>query len=218
MKRILFFLSLILMGLPSKGQSTSKEAIKLLDLVKADLKTHTNRKISFTNTIETPAAEPGAKPRVLKEKGTLYIKGDLFKLEYGGNTYLNDGKRTFVIMPEDLEVSIMEAGEESGAITPSGILKMLEEKKFTYSLGRKVTVAGKTVQYINLKPVAASDLEMIEIGVDVQTKQMVAFVERGMNKVVNKFTIDAQDLNFKFAPDFFVFKKSDYPNYYIPKF
>lgn len=218
MKRIFYLLFLALMAFGVQAQASAKEALKLLELVKTDLRTNKNRKIEFTNTIETPAAIQGEKPRVLKEKGLIYIKGDLFKLEYGGNIYLNDGKRTFIIMPEDQEVSVMDASDDAGAITPSGILKMLEKKKFSYSLGRKVTVGNKTVQYINLKPVAASDLEMIEIGVDTKTKQLVAFVERGMNKVVSIFTIEKQNSNFKFAPDFFVFKKADYPNYYIPKF
>jgi outer membrane lipoprotein-sorting protein len=197
-------------------QNTAKEAQALLEEVKKDLKVRQNRKITFTNIIETPAAVVGEKPRVLKEKGVVYIKGDLFRLEYGGNIYLFDGKKTYIIMPDDEEVTIMDANEETAAITPTGILKTLEQGKFSYRMGKTATKNGRKIQYIELKPVAASDLELIEIGIDMEQKQLVSFSERGMNKVVNKFVIEAQEIDYKFPPGFFVFKKSDYPNYYIP--
>jgi outer membrane lipoprotein-sorting protein len=200
------------------SQNTAKEAMQLLEEVKADLKARKNRKIVFTNVIETPAAVPGEKPRILKEKGIVYIKGDLFKLEYGGNIYLYDGKKTYIIMPDDEEVTIMDANEETAAITPTGILKTLEQGKYSYRLGKTAVKNGKKIQYIELKPVAASDLELIEIGVEPQTKQLVSFSEKGMNKVVNRFEIESQEIDYKFTADFFVFKKSDYPNYYIPGF
>ncbi|MCH8554571.1 MAG: outer membrane lipoprotein carrier protein LolA [Schleiferiaceae bacterium] len=217
--KILPLVALLFFGLTAAQNNTSKQAIELLEKAKKEMQSHKNQVIQFTNIIETPAPIAGEPSRKLTEKGTITLAGDQFRLEYGGNIYLNDGKRTFIIMPDDMEVSLLESGEDDDiALSPTKILESFSNNKYSYKLGSIETINGKKVQNIILKPVAAADVALLEVGIDVNTNRLVTFTETGMNKVVTKFIIDKMTINTTLAADFFTFKRADYPGYYIPKF
>ena len=112
-----------------------QEAKDLLEKSKKATQAFKNYKIEFKNSITSPTGNE-AKPTVTRSmEGTIYVKGDTYRLILNDMVYINDGKHMYIVDPEIEEVDKMELDEEA-PLTPTAILSEFD-KNYSYKLGDK---------------------------------------------------------------------------------
>ncbi|MGC9150293.1 MAG: LolA family protein [Microbacter sp.] len=127
---------------------------------------HSSVKMNFTTLVEMPATRK-------KETagGTLWMKGNKFKLSMDGMTSYFDGKTQWVYQPDNKEVTISSiSGKDQQAVNPLAILSNYEGKsvKIIFDPNVKSTAASET---IDLFPTNLSANEFkIELRLDKKTK------------------------------------------------
>lgn len=192
---------------------TNKEARALLEEVKAKTMSFKNQKITFTNVLEVPNSDPDKAPTKRDLTGTIYLKGDAYRLEMSGVTYLYDLKNLHIIDEDTEEIDITSVEDET-PLSPTSILNEFD-KGYSLKLAEKKTVNGKTVQYVMLKPTGASDVIDVVLGIDMKTKMIYSYRMLGMNKVVTLLTITDYQTDLSLPANTFVFNEDDWDGYYI---
>lgn len=203
MKQFLTFIALLFLSVSLQAQNT-QNAKKLLDEVSAKTKSYQNivLEFSFNN---------GQKD----VKGKAAIQGEKYVVDFMGITQLFDGSKMYIINPEDEEVTVASAnGANSQAVSIAHLLTFYK-KGYTYSWDKKQTVAGKTIQYIKLKPTNSKDVQEIYLGIDTKTKNIYSRTDvyKGGSKTI--LTVKSFKTNQSLSKNHFTFTKSKYPNYYI---
>jgi outer membrane lipoprotein-sorting protein len=207
----LAFLSLVLMS--AVPQSSNKEAKELLGKATAKLKSYEQLYISFSYNFVNTRVDP---PVTQNENGTIAIKGDNYHLNFMNIEQIRSGNKLYTILKDDEEVQVTaydaEAAEQG--LTPTSLLSSYE-KGYSYKLGGSEKVAGKTIQYVVLKPVASEEIDKIMIGIYTDSKQLYSVKQWGKNGTELTLTIKTFEPNKKLAAGYFSFNRKDYPNYYI---
>lgn len=85
------------------------------------------------------------------QKGTIFIKGDKYKLTLSDQEVISDGKTIWTFLKESNEVQINEATAKAGSITPNTIFTIYETGFGSRFMGEKKT-GTKTLQIIDLVP------------------------------------------------------------------
>ncbi|MCT4622696.1 MAG: outer membrane lipoprotein carrier protein LolA [Schleiferiaceae bacterium] len=193
---------------------TNKEARALLEEVKAKTLSFKTQKITFDNSIEIPSADPAKAGTKRNMQGVISLKGEAYRLELNGMIYLNDGKSMYIIDPDIEEIDVTTTDDGEMPLSPTSILSEFD-KGYSLKLGDKKTVSGKKIQYVILKPTGASDISLVEIGVDMSTKTVYSYKMTGTNKVITILTITDYKTDLNLPANTFVFNKADWPGYYI---
>lgn len=150
-----------------------------------------------------------------KQSGSLDIQGDKYFIKMMGITQIYDGKKSYTINPEDEEVTVAKLSANSGAITPSSALSFFT-KGYSYELGEKKNIGGKSIQYLVLKPTdSKSKNKEVLLGIDTATKHIYNIIETLPNGKKSTITIQNFKVNPTFNSSHFVFNSSKYSNYYI---
>lgn len=191
---------------------TNKEAEKLLKEVRKKTEGYKTQTIAFTNQIDAPTGKPD-KPRSKRtSNGTAKVKGQKFRVALDGMIFLNDGKKAYIIYPEEEEINAFK--EEDGAmnLTPSSILSGYE-KGYSYAMAGKETIKGKTIQYIRLKPKASAEIKEIIIGIDMGAKQLYSFQQMAQDGVNTTLTVTSYAVNQPLADDLFSIKSAEFKGF-----
>ena len=155
-----------------------------------------------------------------KEQGSLMVQGDTYLLKLMGITQLCDGKNTHTINPENEEVLIepIDSNETSG-LNPSTLFSFYKEGySFEWDITQPLR-AGKTIQYIKLTPIDTyAQAAYLLLGIDIKTKHIYKLIEVGDNGTETTLTVRTFKPDTTIKPETFVFKETDYPNYYIDRF
>ena len=61
------------------------------------------------------------------QKGTLYIKGDKYRLEFAGQDVISDGKTRWTYVKDANEIQIDNQRKDENAITPTNIFTLYEK-------------------------------------------------------------------------------------------
>jgi len=203
MKKFLTFITLLFLGLTLQAQNT-QNAKKLLDEVSAKTKNYKNIVLDFS-------FNNGQK----EMKGTAAIQGEKYVVEFMGITQLFDGSKMYIINPQDEEVTVASAGGSNSQAVSIAHLLTFYQKGYSYSWDKKQTVAGKTIQYIKLKPTSAKDVQEIYLGIDTQTKNIYSRTDVYKSGSKTVLTVKSFKTNQTLSKNHFTFTKSKYPNYYI---
>ena len=144
------------------------------------------------------------------KKGTLYLKGDAYKLSVESQIVLSDGKTVWTYLDDSNEVMVSDAELGEDAMTPSTLLTSYY-KEYKASFVNDKANTAKDLKTIELKPTTAKKFTKIQIGVDEKKIQLVnlAVFDNGGNKFV--YDLSKMTTNIVLAQDFFTFKKADYP-------
>lgn len=191
----------------------AQEARDLLNEVKAKTQSYTNQKITFTNTLEVPNSNPDKPVTKRSMNGIISVKGDAYRLEMGDLVYIFDTKKLHIIDPDIEEVDITVLDEDV-PLSPTSILNEFD-KGYSLKISGTKMVNGKKLTLVNLKPIGASDIVDVELGIYADSKQLYSYKMLGMNKVVTILTITDYQTNLDMPANTFTFNKSDWPNYYI---
>jgi hypothetical protein len=146
------------------------------------------------------------------------MKGNQFVLNFMGVTKIFDGRKSYTIVPEDEEVTILTVNEkDNSAITPSKMLTFFNSG-YKFSMDILQDIKGRKIQYIKLVPTNSKDQRKeILLGIDIQTKHIYNLIEMGKKGTKTTLTVNSFKTNQPLSKNQFIFAQSKYPNYYINK-
>jgi outer membrane lipoprotein-sorting protein len=194
-------------------QAQDKKAKDLLDKVTAKVKSYNNIRIDFKYSLNN------AKENINQDsKGTVVMKGNQYVLDFMGVTKIFDGKKNYMIVPEDEEITISKVDEnDDSAITPSKMLTFFNSG-YKYSMDIVQNVGGKKIQYVKLVPINTKDARKeILVGIDTKTNIIYNVIEIAKKGTKTTLTVNSFKTNQALPKNQFTFVASKYPNYYINK-
>jgi outer membrane lipoprotein-sorting protein len=185
---------------------TSKEAKSLLDEVAQKVDSYKNIYIEFNHKFDNEDADVHQETR-----GNVYLKGDLYHLNYMGTEQIYDGKKTYLIIHEDEEVIIQKNSEnEEDTLTPSKMFSFYKNG-FNYEMGELKTIKGIKIQYVKLNPIDSnSEIDHFLIGIDVKTKHIYNILETGNNGTITTLEIQSFKTNQAISEKLFIFDQIKY--------
>jgi len=208
---LVLFLGLAFAQDPNEKLTQDPKAKVILDQVTAKTKGYQSMKATFLYTLENQQ-----KNTKETKKGTIYIKGQKYKIFFHGlNTEVFfDGKVLATYMITDNEVTYSEPDlNAENTLTPNNIFTFYE-KGFFYRRLKDEVIGSKTLNVIELVPMEREKkgFSKIKLKID-KAKQVIASVKSfGKNGV--HFTIDVNDFtpNVKVTDALFTFDEKSYPD------
>ena len=205
----ILFLSLFIATV-AFAQSAEK-AKSLLDEVSAKMGAYENMYIGFSQTLSNEEAgiKEGDEPPI---NGEINLKGEKYRLNYLGNHFIYDGAKLYVINHDEKEISISDndLSDDDGFIYPSKLLTFYKEG-YNLEMGKLQNIKGKKIQFVTLNPIDSnSEIIMVELGIDVNTKHIYKLIQTGINASKTMFTINEFKKNEDLSENFFSLNKTKY--------
>jgi outer membrane lipoprotein-sorting protein len=189
-----------------------EKAKGILDEVAAKTKTYTSIKAEFVSVMEKQITNTESKVTDT-QSGTLYLKGNKYKLEFKGQTILCDGKTQWTYIKESNEVQINNAPDPKATdnINPVNIFT-LYEKGYKYKYEKETLVNGAKADIVNLYPLDADkkSYHTIKLIIDKTKKQIVSVKILNKNGTFTTITVKNFITNSEMPDTLFIFNKSDY--------
>lgn len=178
---VLMILCLVSFVLTAQQEPQAKAAFeRAVSIMK-----HSSVKISFSTIINMPTAK-----RKESVSGTLWLKGNRFKLIMDGSVSYFDGKTEWVYQPETNEVTIASiSGKEQQALNPLAVLSEYEGSaaKIIFDRDVKTTVSDEVIDLFPANG-AANEFK-IELRLNKQTKYPQAITLFGRDGTRTYITI-----------------------------
>jgi outer membrane lipoprotein-sorting protein len=218
MKKLTLSFLLLFLGITSINYAQENKAKSLLDEVSTKMTSYKNMKIEFNSTLtneDADLAEGDEEPL----KGTVFLEGEKYNLDYIGTHFIFDGKKLYVINHNEKEVAINDGDfdSEDGFIYPSKLLTFYKEG-YNFKMGKTETIKGNKIQFIELTPIdSESDIVKVELGYNVKTKHIYKLAQTGSNGSKTTFTITSLKGNQTLPKSTFSFDRDAYlkKNYII---
>ena len=198
MKKLIYLIFLF----PCVIFAQDQKAKTILDQLSNKTKSYTSIKAKFTNTFSSTVTDINE-----SQSGTLYLKGDAYRLEMEAQTIICDGETNWIYLPNDEEVNITEIDDEENELNPSKIFTIYENG-YKYKFVRE---DGKNY-HIDLFPEESGPFTKVELFINKSKMQISSFTMIDKQGSHFKYVIDSFVTNKEMNNDFFVFKTSDYPN------
>jgi outer membrane lipoprotein-sorting protein len=207
MKKISLLFGLVIMMLTTFGQSNDPAAKKVLDAVSNKFKSYKAVQSNFTLQVEDAHGKvQGTK------KGTVFMKGQKYRVNITGQEIYSDGKSVWTYDKAANEVTITQLDVSGSGITPQKLFTSFYDKDFLYKLNGEKKVAGKVVQEIELTPVDKTKaFHKVYLLVDKKTQNV--YSTKVLEKNGNKYSYTVNTMNGKAAvpDDTFVFNAGAHP-------
>lgn len=204
-KSLLLFLS-VLVSLASIAQTSDPAAEAILKKVEAKYEAYKNLKIEYTQMIKNPESDLDQ-----ELNGTLYLMGDLFRIETAGQILMSDNEKLWVYFEEGNEVTIDFFNEEE-VFKPSDIFSMYD-KDFKYTKAGEARINGQMYDVLLFSPLSRDDYDIHTIRLYVNQNDYgiaKAEIKDKMNNLVI-YQIDKVSTNLNIDESFFKFNRANYP-------
>jgi outer membrane lipoprotein-sorting protein len=177
----------------------------LLDKVSKQMASKENISLEFNYALFNAEAKINQ-----ETSGKVYIKGDKYHFEYLGVIQINDTKKTYTIVPDNEEVTIVDNKNAIDEMNPAKILSFYKEGyRFTWDILQNV--GGRKIQYIKLNSIdSTSDIASILLGIDTLKNEVFKVIETGKNGTKTTITISQYKSNSTFDPALFIFDEKKY--------
>lgn len=207
MRNLYVILALILSSTLVNAQKSDPEAKQVLDAVSAKFKTFTTVQANFTYKVEN------ADGKALSTKtGTVKMKGNKYRVSFGGQEIFSDGKTIWNYDKGSNEVTVSSVDESGSGLTPQKLFTNFYDKDFLYILNGEKKVGGKTMQEIEMTPTDKSKaFHKVYVQVDkaARTIYSTRVLENGGNRYT--YTVSTMKTNVPIDDQQFTFDKSKYP-------
>jgi outer membrane lipoprotein-sorting protein len=207
MKKIYLLAAMVFVAFSGSAQGSDPVAKKVLDAVSNKFKTYKAVQSAFTLQVE----DSKGKVQGVK-KGTVYMKGDKYRVNITGQEIFSNGKDVWTYDRGANEVTITQIDPSGSGITPQKLFTSFYDKDFLYKLNGEKTVNHKVVQEIELTPVDKTKA-FHKVYLLVDKKNQTIYSTRILEKNGNKYSYTVNNLNGKAAisDNMFVFNKNNYP-------
>ncbi len=145
-----------------------------------------------------------------KTEGTLFVKGDKYRLLIAGQVVICDGITTWTYIKDADEVQINSVENSEESITPNKLLTSYN-KDYKSKFVKETFQYGTTVNVIELTPTEGKSFSSVRVIIDKAKDQLLEITIFDKNGSTYSYIIN------KFAPDTaiddsqFTFNKSEFP-------
>lgn len=194
----------VFIGLCASAQTGDPAAKKILDAVSAKMKGYETMKFEFTYTMENP------KEKIKETKtGSIYIKGDKYRLYIADQIIICDGKTVWTYLKEDNEVQINDV-DPNNDNTPNKMLTAYGDN-YKPKLIKEMPKAGKIIQVIDLTPIKTRSFYKLRVEIDKAEVMVYSSTIYDKNGSTFTYTMTNFVPNPKVLDSRFTFNKADYP-------
>lgn len=208
MKNIfLVLLSLVLFSANAQQKAgADKNAEKLLNTISKRYKNFKSMKADFVYSVESKASNVQE-----KQKGTLLVKGNKFKLDIAGQIIICDNQTLWTYSKEVNEVQISHYNPKENAIRLDDIFTMYG-KGFLYKIVEEKKEAGKDIAVVELTPKdKKKNYFKIKLTIDKTNQTIIKSVVYDKSGTIHTYTITNQVPNLKVEDKTFTFDPAKYP-------
>jgi outer membrane lipoprotein-sorting protein len=199
------FLFFLLMGSFLFAQEGDKRSQEILKQVADKTKAYETISVKFAYAMDNNEANIHE-----SYEGTLLIKGDMYRLNIGGQVVICDGKTVWTYIEDAEEVQIHDASTGSEGITPSMLLTSYN-KDYRSKLIKDGIENGVKSWVIDLVPIKGKSFFKVRVTVDQAKKQFTSFSIYEKNGSLFTYRIKEFKPNVPAGPEKFTFRKSDFP-------
>ncbi|MFI5194806.1 MAG: outer membrane lipoprotein carrier protein LolA [Chitinophagales bacterium] len=212
MKLILSVLSVFLITISCLGQNNSlgqndPEAKQILDKASARIKAYKSIQAVFTLEIQD-----GEGKSQDTKKGTIWMKGNAYKVDITGQEIYSDGKTIWTYDKSSNEVTITKSDPSSSALSPQKLFTNFYDKDFLYKVNGEKKQGAKTVQEIEMTPIDKTrNFHKIYLYIDKKSHMVVSgkMLDKSGNRYL--YTINNLKGNLPLTDGSFVFDKAKHP-------
>jgi outer membrane lipoprotein carrier protein len=192
----------------NKANTQDKDAEKLLDIISKRYKNFKSIKADFTYGVENKAEKQNE-----KQKGTLYVRGNKFKLDIAGQLIICDNENVWSYSKELNEVQVNKYNPKENAIRIEDIFTMYN-KGFIYRIEDvKKEKDGREIATVELTPKDKKrNYFKIKLTIDKTNQTILKSTVYDKNGTIHNYIINNQVPNIKLAENFFSFNKADFPS------
>ena len=207
MKKILLLLCTAVLVSVSHAQY-DKKAKEILDKVSAKNKAFTTEKVDFLYIQEN------VNDKTKNAKGgSLWLKGNKYKLDLMGNTIFCDSKTIWSYIKESNEVNVSNVADQEGSILNPAKVFTMYEKGFKYKLIRERFESNRSVYEIELYPEKVNESQYSKVRLIIDKDKMQLYLVQYFAKDANRVTIEIKKIltNEDISDATFTFDKTKFP-------
>lgn len=207
MRTLYLVMALLISGSVVTAQTNDPAAKQVLDAVSAKFKTFSSVQANFSYKVED------AKGKTMSTKtGTVWMKGNKYRVSFGGQEIFSDGTTVWNYDKSTNEVTINNVDASGTALTPQKLFTNFYDKDFLYLLNGEKKVGAKTLQEIEMTPTDKSKpFHKVYLQVDKAAKTIYStkVLENGGNRYT--YTVSNMKTNGALTDNQFAFDKKKYP-------
>lgn len=200
MKKLFFSFIFLLIGVGIVNAQTAKQ---WLDKVYSKYQNASSYYIKFD-------FEHHNSGKTSKQSGEVYSAKQKFNLNVKDVNQIFDGKKLYTISKDEKEVVISNASNTEDFLTPTKVLNSYKTG-YHYTLDKKQSVGGHTIQYIKLTPTTQNTtMKYSLLGVNVKNNQIYSYQEFGKDGSKTLITVKEYLENLIIHKDYFNFDQKKY--------
>lgn len=188
-------------------QPDTKTAKEILNGVSVKYKSYSSVKATFTMKVES-----GVNQITDQKSGTLYVKGNKYKLEMNNQEVICNNAMIWTFLKDANEVQVNNYEPDESTINPSQIFTIYE-KNFLVGYIEEKNQNGKIYQVIDMTPNdKTKPYFKVRLMIDKTAKSV--YSAKVFDKNGNKYIYEIQKLtpNFSVTDSFFTFDTKTHPN------
>jgi outer membrane lipoprotein carrier protein len=197
------FFTIILLFISTNLSAQDQLAKDLLNNLSTNTKSFKNIKVSFLSTMENKTHKINE-----KQKGTLELQEDKFRLIMTEQTIISDGEIQWIYLADMNEVQIMEYDSEDDIMSPNKIFTIYE-RGYKYNYVGTNNEKGKLLQIIDLFPEESGPFVKVTLAIDADKNQLHQITMKDKNGGTYTYLITKFESNLILLP--FNFNTSDFP-------
>ena len=207
MRKIYLAIALLISGSVVMAQKNDPAAKQVLDAVSNKFKTFNSVQAGFTYKVEDVKGKA-----MSTKKGNVSMKGNKYKVSFGGQEIFSDGNTVWNYDKNSNEVTINNVDASGSALTPQKLFTNFYDNDFLYLLNGEKKIAGKTMQEIEMTPTDKSKpfhKVYLQVNKAAKTIYSTKVLENGGNRYT--YTVSNMKTNAALTDKQFTFDKSKYP-------
>jgi len=209
-KKILYLIIVTFITHFSLAQSTDekgdKKSNEILDRLTSITESYGTIKTEFLYKMKNLEADIDE-----TTQGTLYVKGDKYRLLIAGQEVISDGETIWTYIEDAEEVQVNSAEESEEAITPSNLLTAYN-KDYKSKFIRESFQYGTTVNVIDLTPVEGKSYYKVRVIIDKGKDQLLEITIFDKNGSTYSYIISEFSPNVELEDSYFNFNLADFPD------
>jgi outer membrane lipoprotein carrier protein len=203
---ILLLTSSVFTAVAQQKNVSDKNAEKLLSTISKRYKAFKSIKADFVYSIESKVDKVTE-----KQKGTLLVKGNKFKLDIAGQTIICDNSTIWTYSQEINEVQVSTYNPKEGVIRIDDIFTMYS-KGFISKITEEKKEAGRDIIIVELVPTNKKrNYFKIKLTIDKANQTITKSMVYDKNGTIHTYTITNQVPNLRLEDNTFTFDKTKYP-------
>ena len=196
-------LTTLLIAISTTLLAQDQVAKDVLDRLSATTKSYKNMTVGFDFIFENKNQNINE-----KQKGTLVLQEEMFRLEMEEQIIINNGESQWIYLADMNEVQIMDHDPEDQIISPNKLFTIYEEG-YKYIYVGAESVKGKRLQIIDLFPKESGAFMKVTLVVDAAKNELQKITINDKNGGTYSYLVSSFESNTNIAP--FTFNTTNYP-------